>query len=187
MNYVNNYIEQVKSGIDSVDPKKIETLIEWLGEARASKSTIFTMGNGGSSSTASHWVNDLVKGASFGKTERFKVICLNDSVSTLTAYSNDVSYEEALVEPLKNFLTAGDLVIAISGSGNSANVINAIKYAKKNGARTIGLTGRDGGELGALVDLEVRVPIQHMGQIEDVHMMITHAASWSFIENEAGI
>ena len=182
MNYVDNYIAQVKSGLDLLEPKAIETLIEWLGEARSNKSTIFTMGNGGSASTASHWVNDLVKGASYGKAERFKVICLNDSVPTLMAYSNDVSYADALVEPLKNFLNKEDLVIAISGSGNSANVINAIKYAKELGAKTIGLTGRDGGELGQIVDLEINVPVEHMGRIEDIHMMITHVASWSFIE-----
>lgn len=184
MNYVDKYIEQVRQGLDSIDSKSIETLILWLGEARSEKSTIFTMGNGGSASTASHWVNDLVKGASYEKEERFKVICLNDSVPTLMAYSNDVSYEDALVEPLKNFLSQGDLVIAISGSGNSANVINAIKYAKDQGVRTVGLTGRDGGELGQIVDLEINVPVEHMGRIEDIHMMITHAASWHFIENE---
>lgn len=168
----------------TLDPKPIETLVDWLAEARASQSTIFTMGNGGSSSTASHWVNDLVKGASFEKDRKFRVMCLNDSIATLTAYSNDVSYEQALVEPLKNFLSKGDLVIAISGSGNSKNVLRAIEYAKANGNKTVGLTGRDGGELGRMVDLEINVPEQHMGRIEDVHMMITHAVSWSFIDNE---
>jgi D-sedoheptulose 7-phosphate isomerase len=184
MNYVANYLDKVKEAIDQVDASKIETLISWLSETRAANQTIFTMGNGGSSSTASHWVNDLVKGASYEKAERFKVMCLNDSVSTLTAYSNDVDYEQALVEPLKNFLEKGDLVIAISGSGNSNNVIKAVEYAKSIGARTVGLTGRDGGKLGSLVDLEIRVPEPNMGRIEDLHMMITHAVSWSFIENE---
>jgi D-sedoheptulose 7-phosphate isomerase len=184
MNYVANYLAKVKEAIDLVDASKIETLISWLSETRAANQTIFTMGNGGSSSTASHWVNDLVKGASYEKNVRFKVMCLNDSVATLTAYSNDVSYDQALVEPLKNFLEKEDLVIAISGSGNSNNVIQAIEYAKSIGARTVGLTGRDGGKLGSLVDLEIRVTEPNMGRIEDVHMMITHAVSWSFIENE---
>lgn len=184
MNYVADYLEKVKAAIDLVDSSTVDTLISWLAETRTAKHSIFTMGNGGSSSTASHWVNDLVKGASYEKNERFKVMCLNDSVSTLTAYSNDVDYDQALVEPLKNFLEKGDLVIAISGSGNSSNVIRAIEYAKSIGARTVGLTGRDGGKLGSLVDLEIRVPEPNMGRIEDVHMMITHAVSWSFIENE---
>lgn len=184
MNYVPEYIAKVQKVMGTLDPKPIETLVDWLAEARASQSTIFTMGNGGSSSTASHWVNDLVKGASFEKDRKFRVMCLNDSIATLTAYSNDVSYEQALVEPLKNFLSKGDLVIAISGSGNSKNVLRAIEYAKANGNKTVGLTGRDGGELGRMVDLEINVPEQHMGRIEDVHMMITHAVSWSFIDNE---
>jgi D-sedoheptulose 7-phosphate isomerase len=184
MNYVADYLEKVKAAIDLVDSSRVDTLISWLAETRTAKHSIFTMGNGGSSSTASHWVNDLVKGASYEKNERFKVMCLNDSVSTLTAYSNDVDYDQALVEPLKNFLEEGDLVIAISGSGNSSNVIRAIEYAKSIGARTVGLTGRDGGKLSSLVDLEIRVPEPNMGRIEDVHMMITHAVSWSFIENE---
>jgi D-sedoheptulose 7-phosphate isomerase len=185
MNYVSDYLSKVKDAIELVDAAKIEQLISWLSETRAANQTIFTMGNGGSSSTASHWVNDLVKGASYEKDLRFKVICLNDSVSTLTAYSNDVDYEQAFVEPLKNFLAPKDLVIAISGSGNSNNVIKAVEYAKTLGARTVGLTGRDGGKLGSIVDLEIRVPEQNMGRIEDVHMMITHAVSWSFIEEES--
>jgi D-sedoheptulose 7-phosphate isomerase len=103
-------------------------------------------------------------------------------VATVSAYSNDVGYEVSLLEPLKNFVQQDDLVIAISGSGNSENVIRAIEFAKSAGAKTVGLTGRDGGKLGKLVDLEIRVAEPHMGRIEDVHMMITHIASWSFIE-----
>lgn len=184
MNYVSEYISQVQKAMDSVDQAAIQSLIELLKTARNEQKTIFVMGNGGSASTASHWVNDLVKGASYEKEQRFRVICLNDSISTLTAYSNDVSYEEALVQPLMNFLSPGDVVMAISGSGNSKNVIRAIEFAKKNGNVTVGLTGRDGGELGRIVDLEINVSDAHMGRIEDVHMMITHAVSWSFIENE---
>lgn len=184
MNYVPKYIQSVQSAMDKLDQAAIEKLIDWFREIRASGGTIFTMGNGGSASTASHWVNDLVKGASYQKDLRFKVVCLNDSIATVMAYSNDVDYSKALVEPLKNFLTRNDLVLAISGSGNSANVIEAIEYAKALGAKTVGLTGRDGGKLGKIVDLEINVPEQHMGRIEDVHMMISHVVSWNFIENE---
>ena len=88
------------------------------------------------------------------------------------------------MEPLKNFLGPNDLVIAISGSGESENVIRAIEYANQNGVRTVGLTGRDGGRLGKIAKLEINVPEENMGRIEDVHMMITHAVSWNFIENE---
>lgn len=184
MNYIPNYIDRVKEVMAKLDVSDIETLVDWLRETRELGGTIFTMGNGGSSSTASHWVNDLVKGASYQKDKKFKVMCLSDSIATLTAYSNDVSYADALVEPLKNFLGPNDLVIAISGSGESENVIRAIDYANQNNVRTVGLTGRDGGRLGKLVKLEINVPEENMGRIEDVHMMITHAVSWSFIENE---
>ncbi len=182
MNYIADYIAKVQGDLSKLDQASIGKLIELLRAARNSGKTIFTMGNGGSASTASHWVNDLVKGASFEKEKRFRVVCLNDSVATVSAYSNDVGYEVSLLEPLKNFVQQDDLVIAISGSGNSENVIRAIEFAKSAGAKTVGLTGRDGGKLGKLVDLEIRVAEPHMGRIEDVHMMITHIASWSFIE-----
>lgn len=184
MNYITNYISQIQKNLINIDISKIENLVELLQDARSRGTTVFTMGNGGSASTASHWVNDLVKGASYEKTNRFKVICLNDSISTVSAYSNDVGYEFSLEEPLKNFLQANDLVIAISGSGNSENVIRAINYAKTLGANTVALTGRDGGKLGKIVDLEIRVNESHMGRIEDLHMMITHITSWSFIDGE---
>lgn len=184
MNYVSDYVASVQTAMQKLDTGKIETLIDWFKQTRDQGGTIFTMGNGGSASTASHWVNDLVKGASYQKEARFKVMCLNDSIATLTAYSNDVSYQDALVEPLKNFLKPGDLVVAISGSGNSENVIRALEYANGIGVRSAALTGRDGGKLGQIANLEINVPEQHMGKIEDVHMMITHAVSWNFIENE---
>ncbi len=182
MTYISDYVSKVQGDLANLDLTAIEALIELLKEARDSGKTVFTMGNGGSASTASHWVNDLNKGASFEKQKRFKVICLNDSIATVSAYSNDVGYEVSLLEPLKNFVQKDDLVIAISGSGNSENVIRAVQFAKSVGAKTVGLTGRDGGKLGQLVDLEVRVAEPHMGRIEDVHMVITHIASWSFIE-----
>jgi D-sedoheptulose 7-phosphate isomerase len=184
LTYISDYLANISTAISSIDQNSLEDLIEVLKTARDSGATIYTMGNGGSASTASHWVNDLVKGASYQKSKRFRVMCLNDSVPTQTAYSNDVAYEQSLVEPLKNFLRPNDVVIAISGSGNSENVIKAIEYANEAGAKTVGLTGRDGGKLGTLVGLEINVPEQHMGRIEDIHMMITHIASWYFIENE---
>ena len=99
------------------------------------------MGNGGSGASASHAAGDLNKGVSYGREKRFRVISLNDNLATLTAYANDVSYVDVFVEQLKNFLRPGDLVIAISGSGNSPNVLKAIEYANQQGAITVGLTG----------------------------------------------
>ena len=101
---------------------------------------------------------------------------------TLTAYSNDVDYHDAAVEQLKNFAVAGDVVIAISGSGNSPNVLRVIEYANSIGCRTIGLTGRDGGKLGPLVQLEIHTNDLHMGRIEDAHMIALHMICYQFME-----
>lgn len=168
--------------IESIDADRVEQAIEWLREARDDGRSIFVCGNGGSASTASHLACDLVKGASFGRTQRFRVLALTDSLPTITAYSNDVSYEAVFVEQLKNFAQRGDLLIAISGSGNSPNVLRAAEYANSAGCRTLGLTGRDGGELGRLVQLNLNVPVQHMGRIEDAHLIICHMMAYCFME-----
>src|SRR5205807_7564443 len=122
-------------------------------------------GNGGSASTASHFATDMVKGASYGRSSRFRVMALTDSLPTLTAYSNDVSYECVFVEQLKNFAEPGDVVIAISSSGNSPNVLRAIEYANSMGCTTIAMSGRDGGKLGPLAQINIQACNPHMGRI----------------------
>jgi D-sedoheptulose 7-phosphate isomerase len=134
------------------------------------------MGNGGSAATASHYAADFNKGLSYGKARRFRFICLSDNVPTLTAYANDVAYDEAFVEQLRNFLEPGDLVVAISGSGNSRNVLKAIEYANRSGAVTVGLTGYDGGELKRIARYGVHIPIDDMQVTEDLHMVLDHLA-----------
>ncbi len=178
------YREQLVSTIGSIDVEKVAQAIQWFKDARASGRAIFVAGNGGSAATASHFVCDMVKGASFGKPSRFRIQALHDSVPTLTAYSNDVSYADAMVEQFKNFAQAGDLYMAISGSGNSPNVVRTMEYANSIGCRTIALTGRDGGRLGALAMLNVHVPEPHMGRIEDGHHIICHMICYSFMDNE---
>ena len=126
----------------------------------------------------------MVKGASFGYPKRFRIMALTDSLATITAYSNDVSYECVFVEQLKNFAEPGDVVIAVSGSGNSPNVLRAVEYANSIGCRTIGLSGRDGGALGKLVGLNLHVANPHMGRIEDGHIIILHMISYHFMEQE---
>jgi D-sedoheptulose 7-phosphate isomerase len=126
----------------------------------------------------------MVKGASFQRAERFRIMALTDSLPTLTAYSNDVNYECVFVEQLKNFAQSGDVVMAISGSGNSPNVLRAVEYANSIGCRTIALTGRDGGKLGPLAQLNIQVAEPHMGRIEDVHMIIAHMISYYFMDAE---
>jgi D-sedoheptulose 7-phosphate isomerase len=139
-------------------------------------------GNGGSASTASHLACDIVKGASYMQQQRFRIMALTDSLPTITAYSNDVSYECVFAEQLRNFAQPDDLVVCISGSGNSSNVLRAAEYASSVGCRTIGLTGRDGGKLGPMVDLNIRIATPHMGRIEDGHMIVCHMIAYHLME-----
>jgi D-sedoheptulose 7-phosphate isomerase len=177
-----NYRTQLLSTLALIDVDKVGQAIEWFHQARAEGRAIFVAGNGGSQATASHFVCDMVKGASFGKNPRFRIIALNESMPTVTAYANDVGYHEAVVEQLKNFAQPGDIYMAISGSGNSPNVIRAMEFANSVGCRTLALTGRDGGQLGALAALNIHVPEPHMGRIEDAHHVICHMICYSFME-----
>lgn len=134
------------------------------------------MGNGGSAATASHYCCDFNKGVSYEYEKRFKFMCLSDNTATLTAYANDVSYEMVFVEPLKNFLQPGDLVIGISGSGNSKNVLHAIDYANDHQAITLGITGYSGGALKKKAKYSVNIGVDDMQISEDLHMMLDHLA-----------
>jgi len=125
----------------------------------------------------------MVKGASYNRDARFRIMALTDSLPTITAYSNDVSYDCIFAEQLKNFAQPDDILIAISGSGNSPNVVKAVEYAKSIGCKTIALTGRDGGKLGSLASIDVRVSTPHMGRIEDAHLIICHMMCYYFMEN----
>jgi D-sedoheptulose 7-phosphate isomerase len=132
------------------------------------------MGNGGSAATASHFAGDFNKGLSWNKKKRFKFICLNDNTPTVMAYANDVSYESVFAEPLKNFFQTGDLIIGISGSGNSKNVLNAIEWGNKNGGTTIGLSGYNGGKLKEIAMHSVHINVDDMQITEDLHMVLDH-------------
>ncbi|HWB98488.1 MAG TPA: SIS domain-containing protein [Bryobacteraceae bacterium] len=184
MNFAAEYKTDLLKAIDSIDLEKVNQAIGWLKQARAERHRIFVCGNGGSASTASHFACDMVKGASFNRAERFRIMALTDSLPTITAYSNDVSYDCVFVEQLRNFAEPGDLFMGISGSGNSPNVLRAIEYANSAGCRTIALTGRDGGKLGPLAHLNIQVPVPHMGRIEDAHMIVCHMLCYYFMDVE---
>ncbi len=182
--FIAEYQSRLAETLQRIPLDRVAQAVEWLREARASGRTVFICGNGGSAATASHFVCDVLKGCSYGRAERFRILALNDNLPALTAYSNDVSYEQVFVEPLKNFGRPGDVLIALSGSGNSPNVLRAVEWANANGLRTIGLTGREGGRLGPLAQLEIRVPDPHMGRIEDGHMIVCHMIAYYFMETE---
>jgi D-sedoheptulose 7-phosphate isomerase len=180
------YRSLLNGALDQIDTEKVATAIDWLKQARDDSRHIFVCGNGGSASTASHFACDMVKGASYRQEKRFRIMALTDSLPTLTAYSNDVSYDCVFVEQLRNFAEPGDVVMALSGSGNSANVVHAIDYANSIGCRTIAMSGRDGGKLTPLAQLSIHVPEPHMGRIEDAHMVVCHMICYYFMERESG-
>jgi D-sedoheptulose 7-phosphate isomerase len=183
LQFSRDYKAKLFGALDSLDLASVRQAIETLRQARDANRHIFVCGNGGSAATASHFVTDMVKGASFNRDSRFRIMALTDSLSTITAYSNDVSYECIFTEQLKNFAQTGDVLMAISGSGNSPNVLCAVEYANSLGCETIALTGRDGGKLGPLAKLQVRVAEPHMGRIEDGHMIVCHMICYYFMEN----
>jgi D-sedoheptulose 7-phosphate isomerase len=171
---IDNYFSKVKTTIDCLDRSEITQFLELLVEAYQRDASIFIFGNGGSAATASHFACDTNKGIGYGLKKRFRVFPLADSVATMTAYANDVGYEDVFVEQLKNFLNDGDLVIGISGSGNSQNVIKAIEYANDKGNITIGITVYDCGKLRAMAHYSVNTNINDMQISEDIHMMLTN-------------
>jgi D-sedoheptulose 7-phosphate isomerase len=179
-----SYKSELLQAIETIDLEKVGQAIETLRKAREEGRRIFVCGNGGSAATASHFVCDMVKGASHGRPSRFRIMALTDSLPTITAYSNDVGYECVFVEQLKNFAEPGDVVMAISGSGNSPNVLRAVEYGNSIGCQTIALTGRDGGELGRMAQLNLQVSHPHMGRIEDAHMIVTHMICYYFMDEE---
>jgi D-sedoheptulose 7-phosphate isomerase len=185
MAYFDDYRRDLTNSILAIDESALEEFRALLVQARADGKTIYTCGNGGSASTASHFATDLLKGASYEKGERFRIVALTDASSTISAYSNDVGYDIVYEEQLKNFLNPGDVVVAISGSGNSKNVVRALAFANANGAHSVALTGRDGGRLGQVAQLHLNVPEQHMGRIEDAHLAICHMMAFSFIDQES--
>lgn len=178
------YKTDVLKAIETIDLDKVGQAIDILIRARDEGRRIFVCGNGGSASTASHFVCDMVKGASFNRDKRFRIMALTDSLPTITAYCNDVGYESVFVEQLKNFAEPGDVVMAISGSGNSPNVLRAVEYGASIGCRTIALSGRNGGKLGPLAEINIQASHPHMGRIEDVHLIVTHMICYYFMDAE---
>ena len=178
------YRSNLLKAIEAIDLETVDRAIGVLRKARDEGRHIFVCGNGGSASTASHFACDMVKGASFNRPARFRIMALTDSLPTITAYSNDVSYDCVFVEQLKNFAEPGDVVMAISGSGNSPNVLRAVEYASSIGCQTIALSGRDGGKLAPLAQINIQARDPHMGRIEDVHMIVAHMICYYFMDAE---
>lgn len=168
------YLSELKEVLDDFNLEQFEKIVNLILNAYENQKQIFTMGNGGSASTASHFACDLNKGCCTNLEKKIKMICLNDNTPTLLAFANDVSYDVVFVEQLKNFFNPGDLVIGISGSGNSENVIKAIRHTKQNNGKTIGFSGFSGGKLAQMVDVPFVVKVDDIQKVEDIHMILVH-------------
>lgn len=171
---INGYFEKLNNTILNIDVEELEMCANVLLNAYENNKQIFICGNGGSASTASHFACDINKGVSYGLEKRFKIIPLTDNLSTITAYTNDVSYDILFVEQLKNFFNKGDILIGISGSGNSKNILNAVDFVNNNGGITIGWTGFNGGKLKEMATYSVNANVEDMQISEDMHMIFTH-------------
>lgn len=179
--FARDYLGKLKAVINALNLKEIESIINELKIAHDQGKQIITFGNGGSAATATHFCGDLNKGVSYGQKKKFRAICLSDNVPTMMAYGNDVGYEDIFIEPLKNFLQSGDIVIGFSGSGNSRNVIKAIQYANTMGNTTIGFCGYDGGDLKKISKFAFHVAVDDMQKVEDIHLIVAHLIMQYFV------
>ena len=171
---VRDYFTTLQGVLDRLPVGNITRVVEEILEAGGRGSTIFLLGNGGSAATASHFACDLAKGTQVRGQRSFRVIALTDNVPLITAWGNDTAYDRIFAEQLRPLVQANDLVIGISGSGNSMNVIKAIEYANKNRGKTVGISGYDGGKLLKCAQENIHVPSFHMQQVEDVHLLVLH-------------
>jgi D-sedoheptulose 7-phosphate isomerase len=174
MDAVEEYLRQLSKVIEGMPRKQIWDVIGVLMDAWRRDATVFLLGNGGSAATASHMANDLNKATIVPGKRRFKALALTDNIPLMTAWGNDTAYENIFAEQMLNFLEPGDVVIGISASGNSANVLKAIHVAHDLGAVVVGFTGSAGGELKDMVDHCIQIPSDHIGQQEDGHMILDH-------------
>lgn len=174
INELNAYREREIAVLNSLDLNSVNQIMNLLEEARLQGKRIFICGNGGSAATASHYCCDFNKGVSENQNEKYNFECLNDNIPTLMAVANDIGYEEVFRFPLKNKMKSGDILIGISGSGNSKNIVNAMEYAKSIGATTIAIVGYSGGKMKEMADYNIHVNINDMQISEDIHMMLDH-------------
>jgi D-sedoheptulose 7-phosphate isomerase len=174
MNPIQDYIRQLHKTLDELPESQIAEVIDLLHQARLSRRQIFVMGNGGSASTASHFVCDLSKNTRDSRFPNYRVIGLSDNMAVFSALANDEGYENVFSQQLASFVQPGDVVIAISASGNSPNVLKAIELANHMGARTVGMTGFNGGKLAGLVEINLHVPSNIIEHVEDLHLMLEH-------------
>ena len=181
---IKSYIDMECNIIKKLSCDQIDKVINVLEKSRIEHRRIFICGNGGSASTASHMECDFNKGVSYAQNIKYDFECLSDNVPMMMAIANDIVYDDIFVIPLKNKLKSGDVVIGISGSGNSENVIRAIEYANSIGAITIGFTGYSGGRLKYMVNYNIHVDVDNMQIVEDIHLILNHMMMYILSESK---
>lgn len=187
MNYT-KYLNYAVDALRSVKPQEVRESVDLLWRAYQTGNTVFVIGNGGSAASASHLAQDLAKGTRrmLSQKKRVRALALTDSVPFLTAYGNDDGYEFVFEQQLRNHARPGDVLIAISGSGNSPNILRAVKWAKQNGVATMGITGFDGGKLRRLAQHKLHVPLNDMCTAESIHSVLLHYIVLALVERIHG-
>jgi len=180
--WIADYLMAQKAAHDSIPIDAVAELIGKFRRALEEDRQIFVFGNGGSAANASHFATDLGKGSSDKLGRRFRVVSLNDNVSWMTALGNDYAYEEVFVRQLMNYGRAGDLVLALSVSGDSPNLVKAVEWAKQNGLNTVALVGGKRGRLAEIAEQTIVINDAHYGRVEDAHMGICHMVCYAFME-----
>lgn len=184
--FAKDYFSKLKNNLDDFDFASLDIATKLIWETYKANKTSFFIGNGGSAATASHMANGFAKGTAGFKGDkpwpRFKAISLTESIATFTAWANDVSYDDIFSEQLKNLGKKGDLLVAISASGNSPNIIKACQTAKKLGLKVLGLTGFNGGKVAKISDVAIVIRDKDYGRVEDLHLLIHHVITEYFFE-----
>jgi D-sedoheptulose 7-phosphate isomerase len=181
--WINDFVKAQKAALDSIPADAVEKLIGTLKKAQAEDRQIFVFGNGGSAMNASHFATDLGKGSSDKIGKRFRVISLNDNVSWMTALGNDYAYDQIFVRQLMNYGKKGDIVLAMSVSGNSPNVVKALEWAVENGLHVVALVGGKRGRMAEVAHQTIVIDSIHYGRVEDAQMGICHMLCYAFMEN----
>lgn len=183
--YVTAYLEQQKAALESIPVDKVSEVIQLFKKALREDRQIFVFGNGGSGTNASHFVTDLGKSASDNTFRRFRCFSLSDNVSWITAIGNDYAYEDVFLRQLQNYARAGDVVLVMSVSGSSPNIVKAVEWCKQNNVHTIALVGGKRGALADVADDVIVIESTHYGRVEDCHMHICHMICYAFVEVKA--
>lgn len=180
--WIGNYIARQKAALDSIPANGVANLVGLLREAWREDRQIFVFGNGGSAANASHFVTDLGKGASDKISRRFRCMSINDNTAWMTALGNDYAYDQVFARQLANFGRARDVVLAMSVSGNSPNLVKAFEWANEHQLKTIALVGGKRGKLAEIANHTIVIDSEHYGRVEDAHMTICHLLAYAFME-----